>query len=355
MTLTTDPRRDVVPPDTTPRVDEPRAPEPVPDYAEALPRSARRAPLTPRRLAALAATWILVTLAMPVLVLYGFGPLLEQRAQRSLLSSYRTDISHAAGEADTPFGVAAPTTAPSLGAAVGIMEIGQLRVSQVAVEGVGPEQTRKGPGHVPGTAGLGQPGNAAVVGRRAGFGGPFGSLGSLHVGDAIVVTTTQGQTLYKVSQVRQVLLEAPASASAAASSAPGGATAVVAGRLKPVMTTAELYAPSNDNRLTAVTSDAALPWATHRATVVVATMRTQPFVPTPQNGRSATADGRHGDGSVGASLVLALLAYVAAAVGSVLLYRRFSFRSAYLLSTPVLVMFALLLGEVVTRLLPAWT
>ena len=78
-------------------------------------------------------------------------------------------------------------------------------------------------------------------------------------------------------------------------------------------------------------------------------MRTQPFVPTPQNGRSETADGRHGDGSAGAPLVLALLAYLAAAVGSVLLYRRFSFRSAYLLSTPVLVMFALLLGEVVTR------
>ena len=254
MTLTTDPRRDVVPPGATPPVDEPRAQEPVPDYAEPLPRSARRAPLTPRRLAALAATWILVTLAMPLLVLYGFGPLLEQRAQRSLLSTYRTDIRHAAGEADTPFGVAAPTTAPSLGAPVGIMEIGKLRFSQVTVEGVGPEQTRKGPGHVPGTAGLGQPGNAAVVGRRAGYGGPFSSLGSLHVGDAIVVTTVQGQTLYKVSQVRQVLLKAPASASSAASSAPGGATALVAGRLKPVMTTAELYAPSNDNRLTAVTS-----------------------------------------------------------------------------------------------------
>ncbi len=264
MTLTTDPRRDVVPPGATPPVDEPRAQEPVPDYAEPLPRSARRAPLTPRRLAALAATWILVTLAMPLLVLYGFGPLLEQRAQRSLLSTYRTDIRHAAGEADTPFGVAAPTTAPSLGAPVGIMEIGKLRFSQVTVEGVGPEQTRKGPGHVPGTAGLGQPGNAAVVGRRAGYGGPFSSLGSLRVGDAIVVTTVQGQTLYKVSQVRQVLLKAPASASSAASSAPGGATALVAGRLKPVMTTAELYAPSNDNRLTAVTSDAALPWATHR-------------------------------------------------------------------------------------------
>ncbi len=42
VTLTTDPRRDVVPPGTSPRVDEPRAQEPVPDYAEALPRSARR-------------------------------------------------------------------------------------------------------------------------------------------------------------------------------------------------------------------------------------------------------------------------------------------------------------------------
>ncbi len=293
---------------------------------------------------------------MPLLVLYGFGPLLEQRAQRSLLSGYRTDIRHAAGQADTPFGVAAPTTAPSLGAAVGIMEIGKLRFSQVTVEGVGPEQTRKGPGHVPGTAGLGQPGNAAVVGRRAGYGGPFRSLGSLRIGDAIVVTTTQGQTLYKVSQVREVLLRGPASASAAASSAPGGATAVVAGRLKPVMTTAELYAPSNDNRLTAVTSDAALPWATHRRhrgrghhadPALRADAAERPLRGTPT---AATATARSAPRSC-----WRCSRYVAAAVGSVLLYRRFSFRSAYLLSTPVLVMFALLLGEVVTRLLPAWT
>ena len=355
MTLTSDPRGAVAPEAKPLVVDPSRTKEPVPDYAEALPRSTRRPPLTPRRLFLLAATWILVTLAMPMLVLYGFGPLLEQRAQRSLLSGYRVEIEHAAGQADTPFGVAAPTTAPAVGAAVGIMEIGRLRFSQVAVEGVGPEQTRRGPGHVPGTAGLGQPGNAAIVGRHLGFGGPFRSLSSLHIGDSIVVTTTQGQTLYTVSQRRQVLLRPPPSASAAVTASPTSATALVAGRLRPVMTTAELYAPSNDNRLTMVTSASVVPWSTSHATVVVATMKTQPFVPTPKNGRSTAADGRHGDGSAGAPLVLALLAYIAAAVASVLLYRRFSFRSAYLLSTPVLVMFALLLGEVVTRLLPAWT
>ena len=134
---------------------------------------------------------------MPLLVLYGFGPLLEQRAQRWLLSGYRTDIRHAAGEADTPFGVAAAHHRALSPTRRRRRHHGdrQAPLSQVTVEGVGAEQTRKGPGRVPGTAGLGQPGDAAVVGRRAGYGGPFRSLGGLlHIGDTIVVTTTQGQT-----------------------------------------------------------------------------------------------------------------------------------------------------------------
>ena len=253
-------------PGATPPVDEPRAlpRSPSPTTPRRCRGSARRAPLTPRRLARLAATWILVTLAMPLLVLYGFGPLLEQRAQRVAV-----DVPHR----HPPRGRRGRHALRCGGAHHRALarrtgrDHGDRQAPLLAGDGRGrrPRADPQGPG---GTSlarrGSANPGNAAVVGRRAGYGGPFSSLGSLRVGDAIVVTTTQGQTLYKVSQVRQVLLKAPASASSAASSAPGGATALVAGRSKPVMTTAELYAPSNDNRLTAVTSDAALPWATHR-------------------------------------------------------------------------------------------
>jgi len=71
------------------------------------------------------------------------------------------------------------------------------------VEGVAPSQTQSGPGHVPGTGGLGQPGNAGVVARRLAFGGPFRQLASMAPGDAIVVTTEQGQSLYTVSAVER--------------------------------------------------------------------------------------------------------------------------------------------------------
>ena len=308
----------------------------------------RRLDVTPRRAVVLGVTWLGVTIAVPLLVLYGFGPMFQQRSQQHLLQQYRAEIRHAAADALTPFGAAASTLAPTAGSPVGIIEIGKLRLQQVAIEGVGPEQTRQGPGHVPGTAGPGQPGNSALVARRAGFGGPFGSLSSLRVGDPILVTTTQGQSIYTVSQAREVQVLPTAAVGAR------GSAATVADKLSPKMTVDQLYAPSADNRLTLVTSESWQPWASDRALVVVATMKADPFGPTVQNARAIVADGRHGDGSSGAALALALLAYLAAVVASVLLYRRFSFRSAYLMGTPVLVVCALALGEMLTRVLPAW-
>ena len=50
--------------------------------------------------------------------------------------------------------------------------------------------------------GPGQPGNSAIVARRSAFGGPFRPLGSLELGDEILVTTTQGQSIYVVTEVR---------------------------------------------------------------------------------------------------------------------------------------------------------
>ena len=170
VTLTTDPRRgDIVPAGATPPVDEPRG-------AGARPRLRRgaAAPLGARRAADGLAAW-------PCSRPRGSSSPSPCRCWCSTASA-RCSSSAArarscrataptsatpAGEADTPFGVAAPTTAPRARRAGRDPRDRPLRLSQVAVEGVGPEQTRKGPGHVPGTAGLGQPGNAAVVGRRA--------------------------------------------------------------------------------------------------------------------------------------------------------------------------------------------
>jgi len=158
--------------------------------------------LNGRRVGSLMLLWGGVGVACLGLVLFQLGPLLEQRDQRSLLSNYRTDVKDAAFSSrglQTTSNTPAP--APARGSAVGILEIGALRSQDVVVEGVQASQTRSGPGHVPGTAGLGQPGNAVIVARRNGYGGSFAGIGSLLKGDRIVVTTTQGQSVYAVARV----------------------------------------------------------------------------------------------------------------------------------------------------------
>jgi len=236
---------------------------------------------------------------------------------------------------------------------------------------------------VPGTAAPGQPGNSAVVARRAAFGGAFSRLHDVRDGDQILVTTTQGQSVYEVETVETVTLGDtpepgsydPDAATATTTTAPAddeeteddaeaeeaeegtggrGATTTTAPLLPDDDLTAEdLYGPSPDDRLTLVTSASRLPWASSKATVVVAVMDGQPFEPTPQNGRTPGDDGRSHD-TAAAQLMLAGLAYGVAAVAAVLLYRRARPRSAYLLTAPPLLAATLLTADAVARLLPAW-
>jgi sortase A len=52
-------------------------------------------------------------------------------------------------------------------------------------------------GHFPGTAMPGEPGNFALAGHRVTHGKPFNLIGSLVIGDPIVVETAEGQYLYR--------------------------------------------------------------------------------------------------------------------------------------------------------------
>jgi sortase A len=307
----------------------PPAEAPAPEPKDASPATRVLATFTPRRLAGIAAAWVLITIVGVSLVTYGVGPMMEQRDQHDLLARYRQDIEHAANAKFTPATVRDDGTSkesPTIGDPVAILEINALRLRQVVVEGVGPQQTRHGPGHVPGTAGPGQPSNSVVVGRQAGFGGPFSEIDKLAEGDEIVIVTTQGKSLYKVKSVHHGQLNHQ-----------------------------RVYGPSmDDNRLTLVTSASAAPWSKGRSTVVVAIMQDQPFEATRQGARLDSQDGRQSDGSALAPVVLALLGYGAAAAGAVLLYRRTRPRSAYLISAPLLVASTVLIAEAATRLLPAW-
>lgn len=69
------------------------------------------------------------------------------------------------------------------------------------------EDLKKGPGHYPGTALPGGPGNAAIAGHRTTYGAPFFRLDELEVGDPIFITTPGGRHRYDVSEVMIVAPE----------------------------------------------------------------------------------------------------------------------------------------------------
>lgn len=316
----------------TPATSEP-APPAATDEAATVPPEAPwwQAPLaavTPRWVAAAMAVWLVVTLLGVVLVVYGVGPMLQRREQSRLLADFRTEIRQAAAEEVSFDPDAEPDLdAPAPGSPVAVLEIGAIELLQVVVEGVGPQQTRRAPGHVPGTAGPGQPGNSGIVARRTAFGAPFGDLSRLERGDEILVTTTQGQSIYRVRTV-------------------------TTGRDLPD----DAFGPTADeDRLTLVTSASSQPWSGNDAVVVVAGLEDRPFEPTPQSGRRPDADGRAGDGSGVAPLVLAGLAYLVTIATSLALYRTNRPRSAYLLTAPPLLATVVLVAESAARLLPAWT
>ena len=292
--------------------------------------------------------WFVAIVAGMAFVVYGLGPFFEQRDQRHLMKTARADISRAANESTGLAGVTVPTKAVSPGSPVGILEIGGIKLQQVVVEGVGPDQTRVGPGHVPGTAGLGQPGNSVVVARRTAFGGPFRRLGDLKAGKSILVTTNQGQSVYRIVSVRHRSIHGGSgvdgSSSSPADTSSGNSTSTID----------TIYGPTKDDRLTLITSGNVLPWNQSSAVVVVARMDGTAFAPTPQGARLDSDIGTQRDSGATSSIVLALILYGITISGSLLLYRRLQPRTAYLLTIgPVLAM-TIVAAETLSRAFPAW-
>ena len=305
-----------------------------------------------RAVSLMALAWSIAAVASIAAVLYGLTPIFQQRDQSRLFDAVRSQIQISANESLTIEGATVPTKAPRLGAGVGILEIGGLQIQQVAVEGVDPSQTAAGPGHVPGTSGLGQPGNSVVVGRRSVYGGPFSGLAEIHQGDSILVTTRQGQTVYVVDSVGDHTID---------DGLPVADTNQYANTSAPVdklandrMFADDLYKQSGDNRLTLLTSASTAPWNQTSATVVVAKMKGPAFPSTIQGSRFDDQTGRGGDAAAWPSMLLALIFLDLAVVAAMLLYRRSKPRTAYLLSAAPLLVGVILVAESLTRLLPAW-
>jgi sortase A len=89
---------------------------------------------------------------------------------------------------------------PAAGQALGRIIIPAAQVDWMVVEGVSPDDLAQGPGHMPGTAMPGQPGNAVISGHRTTHGAPFFNLDLLQPGDQITIQTLIGTHTYQVVQ-----------------------------------------------------------------------------------------------------------------------------------------------------------
>jgi sortase A len=303
----------------------------------------RQDAVSPQRLRLLFLAWLAAIPLAIALVIYGFGPYFHDREQRNRLGDFTAEVGLAVNATSGIPGATAVARAPEPGSTVAILEIGPLRLQEAVVEGVSSANTRSGPGHVPGTAGLGQPGNAVVIGRAHGFGGPFSGLDDLRTGDEIVVTTTQGQSVYEVSTKDHVRLTRPSADGAAFTASAEGSRTIE-----------EVYGPSDGDQLTLVTSASRLPGNDSSAIVVVASMQDHPFPPTPQGGRTDRGTGTQSDQDARAAALLCVILYGMGIGMSVLLYRRLPKRVGYLLTVAPIVALTIITGETISRLFPAW-
>jgi sortase A len=118
----------------------------------------------------------------------------------------------ATAQVDPP-GSPAPQPPAASGSAVAVMRFLRPRRAEplvyreplIVVEGVGTEELKRGPGHYPGTALPGEPGNFAVAGHRTTYGAPFFHLDQLVPKDIIELTARSGQVLsYRVTRAEVV-------------------------------------------------------------------------------------------------------------------------------------------------------
>lgn len=158
------------------------------------------------------------------------------------------------------------------GAPVAIIDIPDLGVREVIVEGTDAGALTLGPGHRRDTVLPGQKGVSVVYGRAAAYGGPFGELQDLPIGAEIHVITGQGEHTYRVIGVRYAGEATPPPLAADA-----GRLVLVSARGLPYIPTgalfvdAELETPAQDRgaRYTtyAMLPPSAKPFATDTSTV----------------------------------------------------------------------------------------
>jgi sortase A len=251
-----------------------------------------------------------------LLYLFFFTPLTASRNQQRLAQSL-------AGHPLAVFRLVNGMPPPE-GGPVAVLSIPEVDVHQVVVQGTSAADLMNGPGLMPGTALPGSPGNAVIAGRRATFGGPFGSIGSLEKGQAMRVVDGAGTFTYRVTRV----------------------FTVVSGQQDVVL-------PSTQNRLTLVTANSSS-YPTGRLVVQGSLVGRPVAVDTVAVTVPSYELGLGGDAAAGGLAVLWSLITVSVLVAAAFAVWRWRRPwLVYLFAAPVLMMCGLFACESVARALPA--
>jgi len=118
-----------------------------------------------------------------------FTPMAEDRAQALLEKEFTPALLNGVAPVGYPIKSGTP---------VALLEIRDINVRRVVVEGTHAEELAKAPGHLVGSALPGQPGTSAILGRSSRYGSAFERIGELKPGQEVSVTTAQGEHTYEV-------------------------------------------------------------------------------------------------------------------------------------------------------------
>jgi LPXTG-site transpeptidase (sortase) family protein len=122
----------------------------------------------------------------------------EEQQARSAVAAARDRVANS---------VAFATRSVAVGAPVARLRIPSIRLDEVVVEGVGDDELNAGPGHLPGSALPGMPGNAVISAHRDRH---FRHLDALQLGDTIRTETGQSSGVWVIVARRIVDRNAPA-------------------------------------------------------------------------------------------------------------------------------------------------
>lgn len=211
------------------------------------------------------------------------------------------------------------------GAPVALLEIPQIGLREVVVEGTDSGTLQAGPGHRRDTMLPGQTGVSMIMGRAAAFGGPFSHLQELGPGDTFTVITGQGEHEYEVIGLRYAGDPAPPRLTAGE------------GRLILVTARGAPYAPSGLAYVDARLTSEAQPYGTRQTT----------YLTLPESDKPLS-----GDTSMAWALVFALQFLVVVELAAVWSYRNVGAQRTWIVFVPLTVLAGLWVGGEIIRMLP---